>query len=201
MLTNLAKENNGERQKGRCVLNSGPSQDPLVQQLQLLLTGYGYNFYNTTNQARSDDQLVRERASYFLGQAITLLSSLRGEYQRRFVPPLTRENPFPPQEALAQLREMEEIQQAISALEAHIRGMAVPTQDRTWWRFRQEQPLLAQLLSFDLRLVRGGEQLQQFMAQLTPDGWNVYSAGTLRAQLQQLTQVANERERFLLIPL
>ncbi len=182
-------------------MNSGPSQDPLVQQLQLLLTGYGYNFYNTTNQARSDDQLVRERASYFLGQAITLLSSLRGEYQRRFVPPLTRENPFPPQEALAQLREMEEIQQAISTLEAHIRGMAVPTQDRTWWRFRQEQPLLAQLLSFDLRLVRGGEQLQQFMAQLTPDGWNVYSAGTLRAQLQQLTQVANERERFLLIPL
>jgi hypothetical protein len=188
-------------QKGRCVLSSGPSQDPLVQQLQLLLTGYGYNFYNTTNQARSDDLLVRERASYFLGQAITLLSSLRGEYQRRFVPPLTRENPFPPQEAMAQLREMEEVQQAISTLESHIRGMSVPTQDRIWWRFRQEQPLLAQLLSFDLRLVRGGEQLHQFMAQLTPDGWNVYSAGTLRAQLQQLTQVANERERFLLIPL
>jgi hypothetical protein len=173
----------------------------LVQQLQLLLTGYGYNFYNTTNQARSDDLLVRERASYFLGQAITLLSSLRGEYQRRFVPPLTRENPFPPQEAMAQLREMEEVQQAISTLESHIRGMSVPTQDRIWWRFRQEQSLLAQLLSFDLRLVRGGEQLHQFMAQLTPDGWNVYSAGTLRAQLQQLTQVANERERFLLIPL
>lgn len=172
-----------------------------MQQLQLLLTGYGYNFYNTTNQARSDDMLVRERASYFLGQAVTLLSGLRGEYQRRFVPPLTRENPFPPQEAMAQLREMEEVQQAISHLESHIRGMAVPAQDRIWWRFRQEQPLLAQLLDFDLRLVRGSEQLHQFMTQLTPEGWNIYSAGTLRSQLQQLTQVANERERFLLIPL
>lgn len=183
------------------MLNAGPSENPLVQQLQLLLTGYGYNFYNTTNQARSDDLLVRERASYFLGQAITLLSGLRGEYQRRFIPPLTRENPFPPQEAMALLREMEEVQQAISNLESHIRGMSVPTQDRIWWRLRQEQPLLAQLLSFDLRLVRGAEQLQQFMSQLAPEGWNLYSAGMLRSQLQQLTQVAQERERFLLIPL
>ena len=182
-------------------MSSGPSQDPLVQQLQLLLTGYGYNFYNTTNQARSDDMLVRERASYFLGQAVTLISSLRGDYQRRFVPPLTRENPFPPQEAMAQLREMEEIQQAISSLETHIRGMSVPTQDRIWWRFRQEQPLLARLLSFDLQLVRGSEQLYQFTTQLIPESWNIYSASTLRSQLQQLTQVAHERERFLLIPL
>jgi len=172
-----------------------------MQQLQLLLTGYGYNFYSATNQARSDDMLVRERASYFLGQSVTLLSSLRGEYQRRFVPPLTRENPFPSQEAMAQLRDMEEVQQAISALESQIRGMAVPTQDRIWWRFRQEQPLLTQLLNFDLRLVRGSEQLHEFTTQLRPEGWNTYSAGTLRSQLQQLTQVANERARFLLLPL
>lgn len=190
-----------EAQKGSIVLNSGPSQDPLVQQLQLLLTGYGYNFYNATNQARSDDILVRERASYFLSQVVTLLSTLRGDYQRRFVPPLTRENPFPSQEALAQLREMEDLQQSISRLESHIRGMAVPTQDRIWWRIRQEQTLLLQLLNFDLRLVRDSEQLHQFATQLTPEGWNMYSSGTLRSQLQQLTQVANERERFLLLPL
>jgi hypothetical protein len=182
-------------------MSSGPAQDPLIQQLQLLLTGYGYNFYNTTNQARSDDLLVRERASYFLGQTVTLLSTLRGEYQRRFVPPLTRENPFPPQEAMAQLREMEELQQAISNVESHIRGMSVPTQDRIWWRLRQEQALLSQLLNFDLRLVRGGEQIYEFARQLTPESWNIYSAGTLRSQLQQLTQVVGERERFLLIPL
>lgn len=173
----------------------------MVQQLQLLLTGYGYNFYHETNQARSDDLLVRERASYFLGQTVTLLSSLRGEYQRRFIPPLTRENPFPPQEAMARLREMEELQQTTSALEAHIRGMAVPTQDRIWWRFRQEQALLAQLLGFDLRLVRGCEQVHQSVAELPPEGWNIYSSGSLRSLLQQVTQVANERERFLLLQL
>ncbi|HEU5374911.1 MAG TPA: hypothetical protein VFV38_05700 [Ktedonobacteraceae bacterium] len=182
-------------------MNTGPSQDPLIQQLQLLLTGYGYNFYSATNQARSDDLLVRERASYHLGQAVNLLTTLRGDYQRRFIPPLTRDNPLPSQEALVRVREMEEIQQAISRLESHIRGMAVPTQDRIWWRFRQEQALLAQLLSFDLRLVRESEQLHQVAEQLTPESWQVYGAGPLPPLLQRLSQTANEREHFLLLPL
>src|SRR6266699_6757296 len=135
-------------------MSSGPSNDPVVQQLQLLLTGYGYNFYNTTNQARADDILVRDRASYHLTQAVEMLAMLRGDYQRRFIPPLTRANPDPPQEAMAQVREMEAVQQTLSRIESYIRGMPVPTQDRTWWRFRQEQPLLAQLLQFDLALVQ-----------------------------------------------
>src|SRR5579859_7047256 len=106
-------------------MSSQPSNDPLIQQLQLLLTGYGYNFYNKTNQARADDLLVRERASYNLSQAVALLTQLRNEYYTRFVPPLTRANPDPPQEAMAQLREIESVQQALSALESHIRGMPV----------------------------------------------------------------------------
>src|SRR5690349_5577697 len=110
-------------------MSSHPSQDPVVQQLQLLLTGYGYNFYSRTNQARTDDLLVRERASYFLGQAIDILERLRGDYQRRFIPPLTRANPDPPQEALAQVREIGQVRQDLSDCETHIRGMSVPTQD------------------------------------------------------------------------
>ncbi len=182
-------------------MSSGPSQDPIIQQLQLLLTGYGYNFYSATNQARSDDLLVRERASYFLGQSVTLLSNLRGEYHRRFIPPLTRDNPFPPQEAMAQLRAMEELQQAISSLESHIRGMSVPAQDRIWWRFRQEQTLLAQLLSFDLNLVQKSEQIYQYVTQLTAESWQNTGAGSLHEPLHSLTQTANERERFLLLQL
>src|SRR5579883_3400944 len=120
-------------------MSSRPSYDPIIQQLQLLLTGYGYNFYSSTNQARTDDLLVRERASYYLAQVVDLLANLRGAYQRRFIPPLTRANPDPPQEALAQVRELEEVQQELANIETYIRGMSVPTQDRIWWRFRQEQ--------------------------------------------------------------
>jgi len=178
-----------------------PSNDPIVQQLQLLLTGYGYNFYNTTNQARADDLLVRERASYFLSQAVSMLAQLRSDYSMRFIPPLTRANPDPPQEAMAQIREIEAAQQALSSLESHIRGMSVPTQDRIWWRFRQEQPLLMQLLNFDLTLVRGSEQIYQYVSQLTPEQWNSQGSSSLRQMMQQLAHLAQERERLLLLPL
>src|SRR5713101_2886720 len=189
-------------------MSSGPSSDPVVQQLQLLLSGYGYNFYSATNQARADDLLVRERATYHLNQAVNMLATLRSDYQRRFIPPLTRANPDPPPEVMAQAREIEAVQQALSNVEAHIRGMPVPAQDRIWWRFRQEQTLLAQLLSFDLALVRNSEQIYYYVSQLTPEGWNAQEAGaapgsqqgpSLRQLIQQLTQVARERERFLLL--
>jgi len=179
-----------------------------MQQLQLLLTAYGYNFYSATNQARADDLLVRERASYHLAQAVDLLATLRGDYQRRFIPPLTRANPDPPAEVLVQVRQIESAQQTLSNLEAHIRGMPVPAQDRIWWRIRQEQALLAQLFSFDLALVRGSEHIYYYVSQLTPDGWNAQEAGpapgsqqgsSLRQLIQQLTQAARERERFLLL--
>jgi hypothetical protein len=182
-------------------MSSGPSNNTLVQQLQLLLAGYGYNFYNKANQARADDMLVRERASYHLSNAVSALAQLRNDYSTRFIPPLTRANPDPPAEAMAQIREMEARQQALSQVEAHIRGMSVPTQDKIWWRFRQEQALLMQLLEFDVRLVRSSEQLYQYVVQLTPESWNSEVNGLLRQTTQQLGYLAQERERFLLIPL
>lgn len=182
-------------------MSSEPSNSPVVQQLQLLLTGYGYNFYNSVNKARSDDLLVRERASYYLAQAVNMLANLRGTYQRRFIPPLIRANPDPPQEAMAQVRELEEVQQELANIETYIRGMSVPTQDRIWWRFRQEQVLLTQLLDFDLSLVLISEQIYQHVSQLTPDAWNNQGSSSLRQFIQRVNQIAHERERFLLLPM
>jgi hypothetical protein len=182
-------------------MSSEPSNNPLVQQLQLLLTGYGYNFYNKTNQARADDLLVRERASNFLSQAVDRLAQLRSEYHTRFIPPLTRANPDPPQEAIAQIREIEATQQSLSRVESHIRGMSVPSQDRIWWRFRQEQALLNKLLEFDLSLVRDSERIYEYVAQLVPENWNSQSSNALRQMTQQLAHLAQEREHFLLLQL
>jgi hypothetical protein len=182
-------------------MSTEPSNNPLVQQLQLLLTGYGYNFYNKVNQARTDDLLVRERASYYLSQAIATLAQLRSDYYTRFIPPLTRANPDPPQEALAHIREIEAAQQALSQVESHIRGMSVPTQDRIWWRFRQEEALLTQLLNFDLTLVRSSEQIYQYASQLTPEQWSSESSSILRQMTQQLAHLAQEREHLLLLQL
>ena len=149
-------------------MSSQPSNNPVVQQLQLLLTGYGYNFYSSVDRARADDLLVRERASYFLGQAVLSWRTAQRVFAP-FHPSINARKSFPPQETMAQLREMEAVQQELSNIETYIRGMSVPSQDRTWWRFRQEQTLLGQLLGFDLALVRGCEQLYHYISQLTPE--------------------------------
>jgi hypothetical protein len=94
---------------------------------------------------------------------------------------------------------MEEVQQALGNIESHIRGMSVPTQDRIWWRFRNEQVLLAQLLSFDLTLVRSSEQIYVYVAQLNPEIWNIEGSTQIRSQIQQVVQIARDRERFLLL--
>jgi hypothetical protein len=57
------------------------------------------------------------------------------------------------------------------------------------------------LLNFDLALVRGCEQVYSYVSQLRPEGWHSQGSGPLRRFIQQVTQVARERERFLLIPL
>jgi hypothetical protein len=180
---------------------SQPSNNWLVQQLQLLLTGYGYNFYDKKNMARADDLLVRQKGASSLGEAVQLLAKLEVEYQRRYIPAATRENPFPPAGAMDKLREIKQLREQVSGLEGAIRGMSVPTQDRTWWRFRDELTLLNQLLNFDYELLRQTEQIYQWVKGLTPDNWQTGPGRSgFDMPLQQLETLIRDRQRFLQIP-
>jgi hypothetical protein len=44
-------------------MSTGLPVNPVVQRLELLLMGVGYNYYRSENQAHADDQLVRQKAS------------------------------------------------------------------------------------------------------------------------------------------
>jgi len=173
----------------------------VVQALQVALSGFGYNFYNTQNQARSDDLLVRGKASGYLSDAISCLITLAGDYQMRHIPPLTRENPDPPREALAAVQDIRSLQQEIADLEGRVRGMSVPTADRIWGRFRQELMTLRQLLQFDLDLVRGSEGIFQQVSGTNADNWSSGYAQEVRGQVRRLNQIAQAREQFLRVPL
>lgn len=179
----------------------GLSNDPVVQALQLALSGFGYNFYNTQNQARSDDLLVRGKASCYLSDAVNCLITLAGAYQARHVPPLTREHPEPPREALAAVQDIRDLQQEIADLEGRVRGFSVPTADRIWGRFRQELMTLRQLLQFDLDLVRGSEGIFQQANNANADNWSSAYAQELRGQVRYLNQISQAREQFLRVPL
>ncbi|MBV9471198.1 MAG: hypothetical protein JO316_26035 [Abitibacteriaceae bacterium] len=175
--------------------------DPiLIQQLNLLLTGYGYNLYNVENRARADDLLVRQQACTWLGQAAAQLAQLATDYSQRYIPTATREQPFPPAANLAQLREIKALGDAVSLLDSRIRGMAVPTQDKVWSKFRQESVTLHRLLTFDYQLIAGAKALHDSLSSLTIDEWTNEQAAALRARLHDLETSARQREAFLVTP-
>lgn len=172
---------------------------PVTGRLRELLSAYGYNLYDQKNRARADDLLVREKVAEALGQAAMGIRALRTSYHRRFVPPPSRENPSPPPERLAALREMAALQERLADLEIGIRSMPVPTQDRVWERFRNEGMLLNQLLLADYNLITPSVELRDRIQALSPSEWEE-AAPNLEGAVDQLTKAVRDRVALLQLP-
>jgi len=181
-------------------MSSGLPENVAVRQLDLLLSGYGFNYYKAENRARADDLLIRQQAAGSLSQAVGALSSLHSAYRLRYLPPPSRENPFPPREDLQRAADILALRDRIDRLAAAIHGMSVPTQDKIWKRMRQELELLNRLLSTDYLLISYCDQLREKVVALTPDSWR---EGTARAEIEQLLLqlegVKGERQQLLQI--
>jgi len=177
------------------------TNNPIFQQLQLLMTGYAYNFYGKREIARADDLLIRERASETLGQAVHALGEQEAEFGRIYIPPMTRENPFPPPDVMAAFKELKRHKEKVMDLGVRIRGMSVPSQDKTWLRFRDEVPLLQQLVQFDYNLITGTASLRDLVLNMTAASWRDSSAASALDQyLAPLEQTVRQRTEFLQIP-
>jgi hypothetical protein len=54
-----------------------------VEQIAInLFYGWGYNFYRLENQLRADDLLIREKASWLLGQSRTIVEAAESAYRK-----------------------------------------------------------------------------------------------------------------------
>lgn len=182
-------------------MSDTPSRNPVMQRLQVLLSGGGYNFYDKANQARADDLMVRQHASQGLTQAAQSLRALEAEYRRRFLPPSTREQPYPPPEVIGKLRRLGQIREQIGGLEGDIRGMAAPAQDKFWWRLRQEVSLLNALIAFDDALVQQTAEIEQLVATWTAEEWQAADpSAALMPLLPQLSGLIRDRRQLLIQP-
>jgi len=181
-------------------MSSGLPSNPVVQQLDLLLSGYGFNYYKAENRARADDLLIRQQAAGSLSQAVGTLSSLHTTYRLRYLPPPSRENPFPPREELQRAADILAMRDRIGQTAAGIRGMPVPTQDKIWKRMRQELDLLTQLLSIDYLLITHCERIRECAAALTPEEWrDPAHKAEIERLLQELESAIRERQQVLLL--
>jgi hypothetical protein len=141
--------------------SSGFYDAGLLRQLATnLFYGWGYNFYRVENQLRADDQLVRTKAASLLGMAMASVSDAEAEYRREFLPPPSRQHPFPNADAVAAAQRLERLARDIGALEALIQQQPVPENDRMTQRYRDEVATLAMLIHQDEQLVGQCELLR-----------------------------------------
>ena len=129
-----------------------------------LFYGWGYNFYRLENQLRADDQLVRSKAAWLLGIAMSSVDAAEADYRREFLPAPSRAKPFPDAAAVASAQKLERLARGIGALEATIHQQPVPENDRMTQRYRQEAPTLAKLIELDEQLVGQCELLRSLVA-------------------------------------
>lgn len=161
-----------------------------------LFYGWGYNFYRVENQLRADDQLVRSKAAWLLGLAMSSVNTAETEYRREFLPAPSRTKPFPDAEAVASAQRLERLAREIGALEAFIQQLPVPENDRMTQRYRQEAPTLKTLIGYDEQLVGQCELLRSMVN--NENGISILkSMADLEGGLEAIRTTLHDRETVL----
>lgn len=178
--------------------NSGFYDAGVLRQLATnLFYGWGYNFYRVENQLRADDQLVRTKAANLLGMAMENANDAEANYRREFLPPPSREHPFPDAAAVATAQRLERLARQIDGLATSVRQQPVPENDRMTERYRKEAATLRTLIQHDEQLVGQCELLRSMMAGKTVDTI-LASLGALESGLEAIRATLRRREAVLL---
>ena len=162
-----------------------------------LFYGWGYNFYKQENQLRADDQLVRAKAGWILGNAAASVSAAESDYRREFLPPPTRAKPFPDASALASSQELERLAKDIRAVANRLAELPVPENDRMTQRFREEAPTLQGLIALDEQLV-GQCELLRSTVEKRDGAWIAERVKEIRGGLEAIDATLMKRQALLL---
>ncbi|HEX3917982.1 MAG TPA: hypothetical protein VHW60_11650 [Caulobacteraceae bacterium] len=161
-----------------------------------LFYGWGYNFYRKENQLRADDQLVRAKAAWLLGQAHGSLDTAEHAYRREKLPPPSRTKPFPDPEAVAGCQALERMSAEVGAIVARLHALPAPENDRMTQRYRNEAETLVKLGSVDEQLVGQCELLRQSV-----DGqagaWVLENLPSLEAGVAAINETVRQRQAVL----
>jgi hypothetical protein len=148
--------------------------------------------YTSKGRLRADDLLVRERVCGSLGTATARLRELASQWRADRVPPSTRENPFPPAEAMAPLRQAERLGRDIDDVATAVRGLPLLSEDKVWDRVRSGG--LDELLQFDWTLVGEADELAGLLAD-APDLAAVDPAA-VQQRVRALRNVIADRRHY-----
>ncbi|HTS98994.1 MAG TPA: hypothetical protein VMI33_20500 [Streptosporangiaceae bacterium] len=149
--------------------------------------------YSQKGRLRADDLLVRERVGRGLGEATARIRALIRDWRADRVPPSTREQPFPPPEAMEPIRRAERLIRAIDETSAIVRGLPLLNQDKVWDRVRRLG--LDELLQFDWTLVGEADALADGLRAVAV--LDEIDGPAVEARLRKIREVIADRRRYL----
>lgn len=163
--------------------------DSVADKLRGLLAS---DIYSAKGRLRADDLLVRERVARSLADSTARLRDLASQWRADRVPPSTRENPFPPAEVLAPLRQADRLGRDIESVATAVRGLPLLPEDKVWDRVRRGG--LDELMQFDWALVGEADELAALLS-ATPD-LAAIDQPSVQQRLRRLTEVIADRRRY-----
>jgi hypothetical protein len=163
--------------------------DSVADRLRGLLAS---DLYTVKGRLRADDLLVRERVSRSLADATAGLRDLASRWRADRVPPSTRENPFPPTEVMAPLRQADKLVKDIDALATAVRGLPLLPEDKVWARVRSGG--LDELMQFDWALVGEADELSAVVSAAADLA--TMDVGAVQQRMRRLTEIIADRRRY-----
>ena len=163
--------------------------DSVADKLRGLLAS---DLYTVKGRLRADDLLVRERVTRSLADATARLRDLAGRWRTDRVPPSTRENPFPPAEVMAPLRQADQLGRDIDSAATAVRGLPLLPADKVWDRVRRGG--LEELMQFDWALVAEADELSAVLSAASDLAEVDQSA--VQQRLRRLTEIITDRRRY-----
>ena len=166
----------------------------------MLLNGWGFNWYKLENRLRADDLLIRSRASEHLAAAAARLRALEVAFREKYLPPPSRQHPYPDPARLEQLRRLQAFQTRLAELDTNLRGAAVPGEDQIWARHRNEAATLSRLAHLDTVLVGSAMELAQGVARYDIETiFGPDAAGQIESHFAALKTALDRRSALLQI--
>jgi hypothetical protein len=163
--------------------------DSVADKLRGLLAS---DIYTAKGRLRADDLLVRERVARSLAEATARLRDLASQWRADRVPASTRENPFPPAEVMAPLRQADRLGREIDSAAVAVRGLPLLPEDKVWDRVRRGG--LDELMQFDWTLVGEADELAALLSSAADLA--AVDQPDVQQRLRRLTEVVADRRRY-----
>jgi hypothetical protein len=169
---------------------------PLSQVAINLFYGWGYNFYREENHLRADDQLIRGKAGWLLGLALTSVQQAESGYRRDFMGAPTRADPFPEPAVITAAKALEQLGLQIDNLIGRLHAQPAPENDRMTERYRREAEALKALIACDQQLI-GQADLLRATVEARTGTWIVENLARVREGLEAIGSTLQARQALL----